>query len=106
GALRAQVALERDIPLEQSRRMIELAPGDVRQAENVRCDHLYRVIAQRARNGEGLFPEADCLFVGASGIALDHHESRDPPEPVLVAERSREHLCGFEVFAHTREIAE
>ena len=51
----AQVALERDVPLEEGRRVAELAPGGVRLAQKGCCHHLDRAIAEggivRARPG-------------------------------------------------------
>jgi hypothetical protein len=36
--LGAEIALERDVPLEEGDRIAELAPGDVRHAQEGRCD--------------------------------------------------------------------
>jgi hypothetical protein len=89
-ALVAQVALERDVPLEQGGRVAELAPGGVASAQKGRCDHLGRAIAESSRDTQGLLPESDRAVVVASGQALGHHEGGDPREPVLVAERPGE----------------
>jgi len=86
-ALQTQVTLERDVPLQQCNRVAELAPHEVRPAQNGRGDHLDRAIAEGARDAEGLPPESDGLVVVARGQALDHREGGDPPEPGLVAER-------------------
>ena len=50
-ALGAQVALERDVPLEEAGRVAELAPGDVRHAQKGRGDHLGRAIAEGSARG-------------------------------------------------------
>ena len=105
-ALEAQVALERDVPLQQGGRGAELAPGDARHAQIQRCDHLDRAIAEGARDGEGLLAEPDGLVVVASGQALVHHEGGDAPDPVLVAERPGEHLRLVQVLPYARPIAE
>ena len=55
---------------------------------------------------QGFLPESDGLVVVASVQALVHHEGGDPPEPVLVAERPREHLRLVEVLPHARPLAE
>src|SRR6185295_5267419 len=105
-ALVAQVALERDVPLEEGGRLAELAPGGVRPAEKGRGDHLDRAITEGSRDTQGLLAESDGLVVIASGQALVHHEGGDPPEPVLVAERPGEPLRLVEVVYHARPIAE
>ena len=105
-ALVAQVALERDVPLEEGDRISELAPGGVRHAQKGRGDHLDRAIAKGLRDAQGLLPESDGLVVVARVQALDHHEGGDPPEPALVAERPGQHLSLVEVVRHARPIAE
>ncbi len=64
-ALVAQVALERDVPLEEGGCVAELAPGDVRLAQEGRCDHLDRAIAEGSRDAQGLLSESDSLAVVA-----------------------------------------
>src|SRR5262245_3618470 len=59
-----------------------------------------------ARRLHGLLAESDGLIFVASEQALDHHEHRDPLEPVLVAERPGERLRLVEVFPHARPFAE
>jgi hypothetical protein len=56
-ALVAQVALERDVPLEEGSRVAELAPGGVRHAQIRRCDHLDRAIAEGSRNRQASCPK-------------------------------------------------
>ena len=75
-------------------------------AQNDRCDHLDRAIAEGSRDAQGLLPESDGLVVVASDQALVHHEGGDPREPVLVAERPGERLRLVEVLPHARPIAE
>jgi len=62
------------------------------------------VIAEGARDTQGLLPESDGLVVVASDQALVRDEGGDPPEPVLVAERPGEHLRLVEVVPHARPI--
>src|SRR5262249_22423869 len=50
--------------------------------------------------------ESEGLVVAASGQAAVRRKGGDPPEPVLVAERSGEHLRLFEVISDSRDIAE
>jgi len=57
--LEAQGTLERDVPLEEDERVVELAPSDVRYAQKGRGDHLDRAIAESARDVQGLLPESD-----------------------------------------------
>ena len=99
-ALVAQVALERDVPLEQGGRRAELAPDGVRRAKKGCCDHLDRAIAEGSPDAQRLLPESDGLVVVASAQALDHHEGSDPREPVLVTERPGQHLGLVEVVPH------
>ena len=99
-ALEAQVALERDVPLKQGGRIAELAPGGVCHAQEGRCDHLNRAIAEGARDGEGFLPESGGFGVVVSEIALEHHEGGDSREPVLVAEGPGEHLRFAEMVPH------
>jgi len=102
-----QVALERgDVPLEQGGRVAELAPGNVRDAQVGRCDHLDRAIAESPPDRQGLLPESDGLVVIAGDHALGRHEGGDPREPVLVAERPGEQLRLVEVLPRGRQIAE
>ena len=64
-ALGAQVALERDVTLEEGGRIAEFAPGGVRHAQKGRGDHLDRAIAEGSRNAEALLPEPDRVVVVA-----------------------------------------
>src|SRR5262245_65429464 len=102
----AQLALERDVPLEQDGRVAELAPDGVRSSQVGRRDHLDRAIAEGSGEAQGFLPESDGPVVVAGGLALAHHEVGDQPEPVLVAEHPRESLGLAEVLAHARPLAE
>ena len=78
----------------------------MRDAKIGRCGHLYRTIAERACDGEGLPPETDGPVIVARDDALHHHEGGSPNEPVLVAKRPREHLRLVEVNFNPRPITE
>ena len=105
-AFAAQVALECDVPFEEGDRLAEPAPNEVCEAEIGRCEHLDRAIAEGSCDGEGLLSETDCCVVVASDDALDRHEGGNPPQPVLIAKRPREHLRCMEVISHARSITE
>src|SRR5262249_55711220 len=105
-ALGAQIALERDIPLEEGSRIAELASCEVRAAKTGCCDHLDRAVAEGARDCEGLLLVSKGPVVVAGAQTLDPHEGGDPPETVLVAKAPSEHLCLVEVIARARPIAE
>jgi hypothetical protein len=105
-ALVAKVTLERGVPLQQWNCVAELAPGDVRHAQQGHGKHLDRAIAEGAREAQGLLSESEGPVVVARGPALAHHESRDPCEPVRVAERPGEALRLVEVLPHARPLAE
>jgi hypothetical protein len=102
----AQVALERDVLLEECGRLAEPAPGGVRHAQIRSCDHLDRAIAKGSRDTQGRLSESDGLVVVAIDQALVRHERGDPRQPVLVAERPGEPLRLVEVVPHARPIAE
>src|SRR5262249_23907324 len=55
---------------------------------------------------ERLLPEFESCVVVPSDLPVNHHEGGDPPEPVLIAERSGEHLRLLEVIQHACPIAE
>src|SRR5262249_35370326 len=57
--LRAQLAVESDVPLKEFGCFAVLAPSDVRVAKIVRCDHLDGAIAEGACDGQRLLPEFD-----------------------------------------------
>jgi hypothetical protein len=102
----AEVALDRDVPLEEGGCLAELAPGGVGQPQQGRRDHFDRAIAKGARETQGLLPESDGPIVVAHDPALAHHERGDPPEPVRVAEGPGEPLRRVEVLPHARPLAE
>ena len=55
-ALVEQIALEREVPLEERDGVPELAPGDVRHAEKGRRDDLDRGLAESPSDAQGLPP--------------------------------------------------
>ena len=61
-ALGAQVALERDVSLEEGGRVAELAPGGVREAQKGCGDHLDRAIAEGARDAQASWPNLTALL--------------------------------------------
>src|SRR5215470_5849045 len=102
----AQVALERDDPLEEGGRVAELAARGMRWTQVDRCDDLDRAIADGSRDAQSFLPESDCFVVATVGHALIHHEVDDPPEPVIVTQRPGEPLGLAQVFLHARPFAE
>ena len=105
-ALVAQVALEGDVPLEETDCLAELTPRHMRLAEKGRGDHFAGAIVENSRETQRLLAESDGAVVVASIQALDHHERGDPPEPELIAELPGQHLRLVEVFPHARRFAD
>src|SRR5215831_13601355 len=99
-ALIAEVALQRDVPLEKGDRLAEFTSAGVRHAQERRGDHLDRAIAKGLGNAKRLLAESDGLGALTSPEALDHHEGCDPGKPALVAERPGQHLRLVEVLPH------
>src|SRR5215471_8829825 len=104
--LSAQLAVKSDVPFEQFYCFAVLAPYAVCVGKIERCDHLDGAIAEGARDGERLLPEFESCIMVARGSPLLDHEGGDPPEPMLIAKRPREHLRLVKVVSHVRPIAE
>src|SRR5262249_31156250 len=104
--LSAPLAVESNVSLEQFGCFAVLALGVVCLAKRVRCDHFDGAIAEGACDGECLLPEFESCVVVTSNSPLRYHEGGDPPETVLITERSGEHLCLLEVISHAHPFAE
>src|SRR5262249_8778378 len=102
----AEIAVERDVTLEQGGCLAEVATSGVRQAQKGRCEHLDRAVVERPREAQRLRSELERLDVVAGVQALDDREGDDPREPVRRSEFPGEHLCFVQVFAHAYPVAE
>src|SRR5262249_13985484 len=102
----ARVALERDVRLEDGDRLAELPPSAGHHAKRAGGNGIERAIAKGPCDAQSLLPESEGLSVVATDQVQVPHEVSDPREPMLVTQRSGQHLRLVQMLAHPHSIAE